>query len=141
MGIAFVYQTIRVLVDISSLWSTLPYLSISLSLNILLTLMIVIQLILRARDTRTTLGMTGIGGLCKAIVVMLVESCTLYAVNSVLVIGPLGATNQISGFFLSTIGEIQVRDFLQSRSSDRSPDIATGRTGYRSTIHHSTGRQ
>ena len=105
MGIVFFYQRTHMT---STLWSAIPYFSISLSLNTLLTLMIITRLVLYARKTRTALGITGIGGLCKAIVIMLVESCTIYAVNS-LVVGLLGAGNAAWGLLLAIIGEIQVR--------------------------------
>ena len=110
MGTAFIYQNARVSRPV---WSALPYYSISLSLNILLTLMIVVRLIMHTRNTRTALGISGIGGLCKAIVIMLVESCALYAVNSLLVIGPLGAKNVTWSFFMSAIGQVRVRAFPQ----------------------------
>ena len=106
MGITFVYQNTQVN---GASWSALPYWSISLSLNILLTLMIVVRLILHTRDTRNALGITGIGGLCKAIIIMLVESCALFAVNSLLVIGLLVARNPTCSFFLAIIPEILVR--------------------------------
>ena len=110
MGIIYIYQATELSDGLG--WSTFPYFSISLSLNILLTLMIVIRLILHARNTHTALGITGIGGLCKAIVIMLVESCALYAVSSLLFIGPLGAGNTASNFFMAILPEIQARIFL-----------------------------
>ena len=105
--------------QINDIWSAIPYFSISLSLNIILTLMIVIRLILHTRNTRTALGIAGIGGLCKTIITMLIESCALYAVSSLLVIGPWGAGDRITNFFLFILPETQVRD-----SSDR--DLRTG---------------
>ena len=108
MGVALVYQNAQVT---GMTWSALPYFSISLSLNILLTLMIVVRLILHTRNTRAVLGGAGIGGICKAIVTMLVESCAFYAVSSVLVIGPLGAGNLVTNFFLFILPETQVRAF------------------------------
>ena len=105
MGIMFVYQTAAG----SAGWSIIPYLSISLSLNTLLTIVIVIRLILHARNTRNALGITGIGGLSKAIITMLVESCALSALSSLLVIGPLGAENYASNTFLTILGQTQVR--------------------------------
>ena len=108
MGIVFNLQ--NAVPDLSvTPWSGIPYYTISLSLNILLTLMIVIRLILQARDTRIALGMTGIGGLCTAIVTMLTESCVLYAVSSLLVIGPWGADNPITNAFLPILNQAQVR--------------------------------
>ena len=65
-------------VDVARFISTaFPYLSVSVSLNILLTLMIVIRLILHTRNVRTAMGMSGIGGLYKTIIVMLIESCVI----------------------------------------------------------------
>ena len=68
----------------------IPYLSFSVSLNILLTLMIVIRLVLHSRDMRAATGSpVGISGLYKAICTMLIESCALFSVSSLLVIGLL----------------------------------------------------
>ena len=108
MGIVFNFQNTIADSNISP-WSGIPYYTISLSLNILLTLMIVIRLTLQARDTRTALGMNGIGGLCTAIVTMLIESCVLYAVSSLLVIGPWGADSPITNTFLPILNQAQVR--------------------------------
>ena len=75
MGIMLVYQATEVTDGVHfSVWFGLPYFSISLSLNVLLTLMIVIRLMLHARDIRASMGGTGIGGLYKVIVTMLIES-------------------------------------------------------------------
>ena len=138
MGVMFVYQTAGVT---TNAWSVLPYLSISLSLNVLVTLVIIIRLILHAGNTRTALGGAGIGGLCKAIVVMLVESCALYAVSSLLFIGPLGAGSFIMNVFLPILAETQVRAFPLPRSSDRLSNVAMCWAGHRFTAHHQTGRQ
>ena len=93
-GIIFVYRSTELL-D-SPVWIGLEYFSISLSLNILLTLMIVMRLIMRARQTRMAMGMAGIGGLPRAIVTMLVESSTLFAVSSLLVLGPWSSASDVS---------------------------------------------
>ena len=87
--------------------------------------MIVIRLVLQIRNTRTALGITGVGGLGKAIVVMLVESCTLYAVSSLLVVGPLGAENNIWNLFVSLLAQTQVRALPQPGSLDRLYNTAT----------------
>ena len=118
MGITFVYQ-LQSTQQMSNVWSALPYFSISLSLNVILTLAIVIRLILHTRNVRTALGGSGIGGMCKTIITMLVESCTLYAVSSLLVIGPWGVGNPIVNFFLSILEETQVCTFLQPRFRTR----------------------
>ena len=113
MGIVLVYAisvlTIKTFSDIAYISA---YLSISFSLNVLLTLMIVIRIILHARNTRAAVGISGIGGLSKAIVTMLVESCALYAMGTLLVLGRLGSDDNggtILGFFLPIVNQTQVR--------------------------------
>ena len=110
MGIMLLYQTAE---STGGVWLGLPYFSISLSLDVLLTLMIVIRLILHARDTRASMGKTGIGGLYKVIVTMLIESSALYAVSSLLVLGPASAGNNVADIFLFILAETQVRAFQQ----------------------------
>ena len=51
----------------------LPHLSISVSPNLLLTLVIIIRLVLHIRNIRVAMGTAGIGGLCKSIVTMLMS--------------------------------------------------------------------
>ena len=97
----------------------LPYFSISLTLNILLTLMIAIRLILHNREVITAVGLTGTDGLCRAIVTMLVESSALYAVTSLLYVGPWGAGSHAANIFLPCLCQIQVRAFSRP-SSDKS---------------------
>ena len=108
MGTVVVYQTTQLL---SSDWAIIPYFSISLSLNVLLTLMIVIRLTLYARSIRTPMGEIGSGGLCKAIVTMFIESCAINAVISVLVLGLIGANSPTSVIFVFILPETQVRSF------------------------------
>ena len=101
MGIVYVYQLSKVAGDT---WPIVPSLTISLSLNVLLTLIIIIRLVLLSRNTLTSLGITGIGGLCKVI-----ESCTLYAVSSLLVIGPFSTANLVASFFYFILPQVQAR--------------------------------
>ena len=89
----------------------MSYISISVSLNILLTLMIVIRLILHTRNIRNAMGISGIGGLCKAVATMLIESCALYAVNSLLVIIPVAADSDVMNIFFPVLAETQVCTF------------------------------
>ena len=115
MGIVFIYQSAAAY---ALQWSALPYYSISLSLNVILTLMIIIRIILHARHARTAAGTTGTAGLYHSIITMLIESCALYSVSLLLVIGPWGAENPVTNFFLAVLPETQVRALPQSRSSD-----------------------
>ena len=123
MGIVLIRQNTEVT---GSMWSAVPYLSISLSLDTLLTLLIVIRLIVYTKNIRTTTGGTGIGGLCKAIITMLIESCALYAVSSLLVIGPWGAGSNAANIFFFVLTQTQVRIFPRSRSSDRTFNVIDG---------------
>ena len=94
----------------------ISYFSISIALNVLLTLMIVIRLIRHDKDVRKALGTpTGISGLYKAVVAMLIESSALYAVSSLLYIGLWGANNTVSDIFLQIFIAAQVRDFFFPR--------------------------
>ena len=89
----------------------LPYILISISLNILLTFMIVTRLVLQIKGIRTAMGITGINGLCKAIITVLIESCALYTVSSLLVIGPWAAGYHDVILFLPILCQTQVCDF------------------------------
>ena len=119
----------------------IPYFTISLSFNILLTLMIVIRLILHTRNLRTATGITEIGGLCRAIIVMLIESCALYAVVSLLVIGPWVTGNHVADLFVSILTQTQVCALLRLQSSHRLANMMTNWTGHRPIAHHPTSRE
>ena len=72
--------------------------------------MIVIRLALHSRNFRNAIGAPhSTSGLYNAVVTMLVESCALYAVNSILYIGPWGAGNHIADIFFPILSETQVR--------------------------------
>ena len=101
----------------------IPYLSISVSLNVLLTLMIIIRLVLHDRNIRAaTWFRVGISGLYKAVSIMLIESCALFAVSSLVVV--VAMVRGISGLedarypaafvvdiFFPILAETQVRIF------------------------------
>ena len=112
MGITVLYQSAQV---ISSEWAMLTYYSISVSLNVLLTLMIVVRLILHTRNVRTVMGKSGIGGLYKAIIAMLVEPCSLFAANTLLFIGLWAPYHYAEEIFRSTLSVTQVRTFHDRR--------------------------
>ena len=95
----------------------LSYLSISVSLNVLLTLMIVIRLVLHSRNIRIAMGApSGVAGLYRAVVVMLIESSAIYTVSSLLFLGPWGSGNHIADMFLSIVAEIQVCAFCSQHT-------------------------
>ena len=111
MGIVFLYQTSQPDSIGNSLGAGtgIPYTSISLALNVLLTLMIVVRLVLHGRNIRKAMGpANGAGGLYNAVVTMIVESSALYAVNSLLFIGPWGAQSWVADLFLPVLVESQV---------------------------------
>ena len=97
-------------------WGSVPYISISLSLNILLTFMIVVRLVLYGRNVRAATGSSaGLGGLYVAISTMLIESSALFAVSSLVVVGTwYGST--AANAFTPILAETQVRAFLRPRS-------------------------
>ena len=69
------------------------YLSIPASLNILLTLMIVVRLVMHGRNLRAvTSSSVGISGLYKAASTIFIESCALLAVSSLAVVIALSTT-------------------------------------------------
>jgi len=114
-GILFLYRTLKI--D-SSPWETIiihfsiPYFSVSISLNVLLTLMIITRLVLHNRGTRTSAtALAGTGGLYKTIITMLIESSALYAVCSLLVIGTFTFRSSAADLFLPILAEAQVRAF------------------------------
>ena len=122
MGIVFIYQTSQ---PDSSLWNSvainfgIPYFSLSVALNVLLTCMIVFRLVLHSRNIRDAMGVPGgLTGLYKAIVTMLIESSALYAVNSLLFIGPWGAGSHVADMFLPILAETQVRACFSQSARD-----------------------
>ena len=73
--------------------------------------MIVIRLTLHTRTTRVAVGLTGMGGLYKAITTMLIESCSLYALSTLLVILPYVSAEYVMHIFFPILAETQVRAF------------------------------
>lgn len=110
MGIITLYKSSR---PGSNLWAGLtvnfglPYFSISVSLNILLTLMISFRLLWHNR--KFNLATSSSSGFYNRIVGMLVESCALYALFSILFITTYGAGNYASDLFLPILSQVQVR--------------------------------
>lgn len=113
MGIAFIFQIARPLsfelADGGIMDFGTPYYAISLSLNIILTLMIVVRLMLHSKNVRSAMGtQTRTGGIYKAVVSMLVESCALYAVSYLLFMAPWAAGSPVSNAFFPILAETQV---------------------------------
>ena len=92
----------------------IPY-SVSVSLNVLITLMIVGRLILLCREIQNTINAPfRLGGLYKAVVTVLSESSALYAITFLLFIGTWAANNPAEFFFWPILAQTQVRTFVTS---------------------------
>jgi len=108
-GIVFLYPDGGAL---SPIWSGLVYFSISLSLNTLLTLMIVIRLITYSRNIRAATGSpAGVNGLYKTIATMLIESSAIFAVSAVLYIGLMAVNHPVMDLISPILCETQVCAF------------------------------
>ena len=114
MGIAQVYlgsgtgyrTAISVNLDTSSL-------SISLSFNILLTLMIVMRLILHIRNVRKATGApdksNGLHTAAATAVTILIESYALYSITLLVYIVPWAIQSWVVAIFTGALGTVQVR--------------------------------
>jgi hypothetical protein len=121
MGIVFICQTLRPgTFSYSSVGLSLglSFYAISVSLNVLLTLMIVIRLVLHNRNIRSAMGTSHKpGGLYNAVVTMLIESCAIYAVTYLLYIGPWSTKNSAQLIFspILTVAQVRAVFLLYSR--------------------------
>ncbi|TFK49606.1 hypothetical protein OE88DRAFT_1736610 [Heliocybe sulcata] len=107
MGILWLIQ-----VSVTSPWEsgslnwTVPYLSISLALNIILTVAITARLLVYRHRIRSVMG-PGHGKKYVGIAAMLVESASLYTVFSLLVLVPFALNNPLSDVFLQALIQFQ----------------------------------
>ena len=100
-----------------------PYYSIFLSLNVVLTLMIIIRLALhnrRMRNARET--PTSACWPYKAVISMVIEFCALYAVSFLLYIGPWCAGCYFPNIFLPVLAETQVRAIFPFHAISQAED-------------------
>jgi len=138
MGIVFIHR----ISQLGGVWASpavttgIPYFSISISLNVLLTLMIVTRLVLHRRNIRRALGAhAGKNGVYTAVMTILIESCALYAITSLLFIGPWSAGSWIADIFLPALAQTQaIAPFLivlrvANRSALTSDTIVSGTVG------------
>jgi hypothetical protein len=112
-GVVFIYQsTIPLSVGVFNIFFGLPYYWISLSINVVLTLMIVARLIQHHKTVQRAMGAQApavTGGLYKAIVTILVESCALYAVTYLLFLVPWTMQSPFTNAFFPILAQTQVR--------------------------------
>ena len=93
--------------------STTAYYSICLSLNVLLTLMIIARVVLHSRNTRRdTVASERAMELYSTIVTMLVESCALYAAALLLFIVPYAIGSRATFITKRITSHCQVRAVL-----------------------------
>ena len=86
-----------------------PYFSLSLSLNVLLTLMIIVRLVLHTKRIQSAMGVAaGVSRLYKAIVTALVESCALYTIAFLPLLALSVTDNQSARIFWPILNETQV---------------------------------
>ena len=84
--------------------------SVSVSLDVLLTLMIIARLVLLSREIRNAMNTPfRISGLYKMTIAILGESSALYAVTFLLWIGTWAAENPVEYFFFPILAQAQVR--------------------------------
>jgi hypothetical protein len=111
-GVVLIYQSTH----LNNIWYSfkpilgIPYFSVSISLNVLLTLIIVTRLILHSRSVGSALGpLVRPSRLYNAIVTILIESSALYALFSLLFIATWATKTRAIGLFLPILAETQVR--------------------------------
>jgi hypothetical protein len=87
--------------------------SISVSLDIILTAMIIVRLVLLSREIRNAMNAPfRLSGLYKAVITILGESCALYAVTFLLWIGTWATDNPVQYFFFPILAQTQVRGLV-----------------------------
>ena len=140
----FIYHTLRPVsfAPESAGPSGLSFYVISVSLNVLLTLMIVIRLILHKKNIQNAIGTTEKPcGLYNAVVTMLVESCALYAVTCLLYIGPWVTGNSAQLLLPPFLNLVQVRAESLLPAHCDPGNLIWQRAGHRPAPHYSTSRQ
>jgi len=112
MGVMTLFQASR---PGASLWTKvttnfgIPYFSLSVTLNVLITLLITGRLLLYRHQVRRTLGAANASTVpYVSIVAMITESSMLYAVFSLLFIGPYASESHVSDIFLPILSQIQI---------------------------------
>ena len=113
MGILIIYNTCRrehsaAIYVVDHL--AIPYYSIVLSLNVILTLTIVIRLALHSKDIRDAMGpLSRPDKLYKTIITILIESSALYAINFIAFFGQWRGKESVGAALFPLISQVQVR--------------------------------
>lgn len=149
MGIVLVYYQIAK--PSCTIWSSatainvgVPY-SISVSLDVLLTLMIAVRLVLLSRDIRSAMGVPfRLSGTYKAVITILSESSALYAITFLLWIGTWAAESPAEYFFFPVLAQTQVRGLPTAPLTKHNLGTLLSNhgdgTGHRSVPHRSASR-
>lgn len=126
--------------DTTALNFNYPYFMIALSLNVLLTLIIVTRLLLHSREIRNATGVkTPTITFCATV---LVESSALYAISFALFVGPWAAKSDVSEIFFPILAETQViAPFLIVLRVAKQSALTSDSTspGYPGSIHFRSG--
>ena len=105
----FIYQTTRPENLSISLANGTPYLTVTFSLNMILTAMIVVRLIVHRRNARRAISIAdSAGGLYTTIITIIIESYGISAISSLLYIGAWAANSFIQYVFLQILVQAEV---------------------------------
>jgi len=85
---------------------TIPYFSISLAINLFVTIAIVSRLLLFRRRIASVLGPSH-GTQYTSVAAMIIESAALFSVFSVLFLVPFGLKSSMASIFLESMGQVQ----------------------------------
>jgi hypothetical protein len=113
MGIAFIYQGSQPLSTPSRYIALndygISYYAITASLNLFLTLTIILRLVLHRSKIRNVMGATaGVGKTYTAVIVMIVESYAIYSVTFLVFLGLWGAQSPVTNAFFPILVQTQV---------------------------------
>lgn len=86
---------------------TVPYLSLSLALNIIITIVIVLRLLTYRHRISKVLG-SGYGTQYTSVAAMIIESAALYSTFSVAVLALFAIGNPISATFIEALTQVQI---------------------------------
>ncbi|KAG1829615.1 hypothetical protein EV424DRAFT_1507199 [Suillus variegatus] len=120
---------------------TIPYLTLSLALNIIITIVIVLRLLTYRRRISKVLG-SSYGTQYTSIAAMIVESAALYSTFSVAFLTLFGLNNAISETFLVSLTQVQIIAMLlivfrlaqgKAWSQDTMTEVMTSRPSAQTT--------
>ena len=120
----------------------LPYFTISVALNVLLTLLIACRLLLHDYNFKKAVGSPSrLSSVYKSIVSILIESSALYAVVSICFIVPYAMSHHASAIFLAMLSRVQIiAPLLIIRRVANQQTIVASNTATGKSAEHSTVR-